>query len=267
MADKKRQNGLLGRWKKNRYSRPVVAWEASVGYDAVRNFTDNRGTSESVLDEMLRVMDIHDADAKKVATAPLETLLIEPIRTLHLGKKAEEALIEAEITHVFALVKLTPFEVAKLTPLGVNAATNLAKKFGPSLRFGMNVKDYKRIKAVFTVEVVGSYPDVAAAISSLNRHLYAQVDRDDIKVHGVVDVEEDQLKPKGRSGAPNGSKGNYPFQFKMAAQCRDSKLEIRHRRYRSCKELVAKVREFADRLEGVVTVKDWLKSDAWSIDL
>ena len=270
MSNKLQEVELRERWSKSQYPLPILAWESELGYDALRNVIKGRFYSEKSYHEIIRLMGIYDVDRKKQSELPLENLLLEPIRTLHLGRVLETALIEADITHIFALVKLTPIEIVEKTTLGIAATLNIAKSFGPRLEFGMDVKDYSHIKAVFNIEMRGSYPDIAAAVSSVNRHLYSRVGGDYIEVSAVVDIEEDRLKPKkaiDKARPPKGSKGNHPFQFKMTTQCQDSKLELRHRRYRGVQELQAKIREFADRLDGIKTVRDWENSDAWSVDL
>jgi len=264
----------MERWNKSQRSMPLACWEYDIiTIDILRKFTKGFRTKSHVLDAIEIFMDQQTADATKLVGMPLEDLLIEPIRTLHLGKKVEKALTEVEITHICSLVCLTPFELVKMTSLGLVTAGNISKHFGPQLKFGMEVPDHKTVEMCVVTTFCGALPDVAAANSSMLRHQSTRIDRDEISIRTTSKVVEDSLNPKRRGPkrkgrhTPKGSKSNHPFRLTMSVQCADSSLEVRHKRFRGCKDLAKKLREVADRIDGIQTRKEWESSDVNIIDL
>jgi hypothetical protein len=272
--DNKRRVDLMERWNKAKCSRPLACWEKDISKDVLRKFATGVGisTKSKVLDSIEKFMDELTVDATKLVQMPVEDLLMEPIRTLHLGKKVEQALTEVEITHICSLVCLTPFELTKMTTLGDLTAGKISEHFGPQLKFGMEIPDHKSVEMSVTTTFCGSLPDVAAANSSMLRHQSTRIDRDEISRRTTSKVVEDSFNqkrrgPKRKDRTPKGSKSNHPFRLTMSIQCADSNLEVNHKRFRGCKDLAKKLREVADRIDGIETRKAWESSDAWITEL
>jgi len=256
---KEKRLAFLQRFKAHQYTLPILAWEAGLARSHLAKILKGVPTASATVNKLIEVSDIYDDDIIKLIVGSVDELMMEPIRIFHFGKNIEEALLEADITHVFSLVSKTPYEIVKLTSLGETLASKLSANFGPNLKFGMAFSEHKCVNTKVIVEMKGFVPDICVAMSSINRNLI-RLDNDEISLR-----TSSELSSPIHDGQ-KGSLNNHPFRMSLAVQCGTTKLELVNKRYRGCKSLASKLREIADSIDGIETPKQWAASNVWVTD-
>jgi len=269
---------FLAHQNRMKYTKALVAYETGQSPTTINSILLSRHKSSNKSATTLRkFIDQYNADFAKFKNMIILDLLLEPIRTLHLGGKFEKQLLSGEIFTIQDLVVKTPSEIREITNLGAIPLRIIEERLNQAgLKFGMNIDQEGTIITTMTIKITGSRGQGQAVINSLLRHARTKIKVEEIDIK--IKAEQAEVRDSHKNGPvlrtkkfkekdSNNFIDRYPIQLQMAVQSGNHKMEIANKKFRSPPAVAAFMSDIAEKLKPLKNAKAFEKSDVWVLEI